>query len=157
MIAFLIANPHKCSKMKNWKYMFSEPRGHPVGVVGPEGCSLGWSLHMRSGKPYKHEHGRKYWHYFIRMGKHPKGWLHLYETLHGMICLYGKVMLHFITFHSSNVGGDGGSLWVCCTLHRSPNCSKMFFIWVWNCHSWFYISKIIASLRRSISCQHSCK
>ena len=46
------------------------------------------------GKPYKHEHGRKYWHYFMRMDKHPKGWLHLYETPHGMICLYGKVMHH---------------------------------------------------------------
>ena len=30
------------------------------------------------------------------MGKHPKGWLHLYETPHGMICLYRKVMTHKI-------------------------------------------------------------
>ena len=28
------------------------------------------------------------------MDKHPKGWLHLYETPHGMICLYGKVLIH---------------------------------------------------------------
>ena len=44
------------------------------------------------GKPYKHEHGRKYWHYFLRMDNHPKGWLHLYEPSLGMICSYGKVM-----------------------------------------------------------------
>ena len=44
------------------------------------------------GKPYKHEHGREYWHYLMRMDKHSKGWLHLYKTPHGMICLYGKVM-----------------------------------------------------------------
>ena len=24
------------------------------------------------GKPYKHKHGGKYWHYFLRMGNHPK-------------------------------------------------------------------------------------
>ena len=30
-------------------------------------------------KPYKHEHGRKYWHYFCRMGNHPTGWPLLYK------------------------------------------------------------------------------
>ena len=48
--------------------------------------------HTRSGKPYKHKHGRKYWHYFLRMENHPKGWPLLYETPLGMFCLYGKVM-----------------------------------------------------------------
>ena len=49
--------------------------------------------HTRSGKPYKHEHGRKYWHYFLRMVNHPTGWPLLYETPLWMNCLYGKVML----------------------------------------------------------------
>ena len=44
------------------------------------------------GKPYKHKHERKYWHYFMRMDKHPKGWLHLIETPHGMIVHVQKVM-----------------------------------------------------------------
>ena len=39
------------------------------------------------------KYGRKYWHYFMRMDKHPKGWLHLYEPSLGMICLEGKVMV----------------------------------------------------------------
>ena len=30
-------------------------------------------------KPYMHEQGRKYWHYFCRMGNHPMGWPLLYE------------------------------------------------------------------------------
>ena len=39
-----------------------------------------------------HEHHRqKYWHYFLRMDNHPKGWLHSYETPLEMICLYGRV------------------------------------------------------------------
>ena len=50
----------------------------------------------------KHEHGRNYWHYFLRMDNHPMEWLHLYETPLGMICLYGKVMLHRL--HFTNLG-----------------------------------------------------
>ena len=30
-------------------------------------------------KPYKHEHGRLYCHYFCRMDNHPMGWPHLYK------------------------------------------------------------------------------
>ena len=71
-----------------------QPRGHPEGAAGPEGCPRGWSQHTRSEKTYKHEHGRKYWHYFVCMDNHPTGWPLLYETPLGMICLYGKVMLH---------------------------------------------------------------
>ena len=64
------------------------------------------------GKPYKHEHGRKYWHYFMRMDKHPKGWLHLYETPLGMICLYRKVMLMvMVNFVSENLPvQEGGGM-----------------------------------------------
>ena len=47
---------------------------------------------MRLKKPYKHEYGRKYWHYFLRMDNHPPGWPLLYETPLGMIFLYGKVL-----------------------------------------------------------------
>ena len=43
-------------------------------------------------KHYKQEHGRNYLYYFMAMDKHPKGWLHLYKTPHGMIYLYRKVM-----------------------------------------------------------------
>ena len=69
-----------------------QPRGHPEGAAGPEGWPRGWSRHTRSEKTYKHEHGRKYWHYFVCMDNHPTGWPLLYETPLGMICLYGKVM-----------------------------------------------------------------
>ena len=36
-----------------------------------------WTIHVfirthEVGKPYKHEHGRKYWHYFLHMDNHPK-------------------------------------------------------------------------------------
>ena len=73
-----------------WRY---QPRGHPKGAAGPEGCPQGRSRHTRSGKPLKHEHGQKYWHYFLCMDNHPTGWPLLYETPLGMICLYEKVML----------------------------------------------------------------
>ena len=86
-----------------------QQRGHPEGAKGPEGCPRGCQRSRgvpprlipthEVGKPYKHEHGRKYWHYFLRMDNHPKGWLHLYEPSLGMICSYGKVM-HF-TFPST--------------------------------------------------------
>ena len=36
------------------------------------------------GKPHEHKHIRKYWHYFMCMDKHPKGWFHLYETPRGI-------------------------------------------------------------------------
>ena len=52
----------------------------------PQAPRGGLSRHTRSGKPYKHEHGRKYWHYFLRMDNHPTGWPLLYETPLGMIC-----------------------------------------------------------------------
>ena len=79
-----------------------QPRGHPKGAVGPEGCPRGWSRHTRSGKPYKHEHGWKYWHSFLSMDNHPTGWPLLYETPLGMICLHGKVMYYTVTSHWSH-------------------------------------------------------
>ena len=39
----------------------------------------------------KHEHRRKYWHYFLCLYNHPMGWPLLYDTP-GMFCLHGKVM-----------------------------------------------------------------
>ena len=69
-----------------------QPRGALLGPSAPSGVPPRLIPTHEVGKPYKHEHGQKYCHYFMRMDKHPKGWLHLYETPHGMICIYGKLM-----------------------------------------------------------------
>ena len=45
----------------------------------PQGMSLRLIPTQGQEKTYKHKHGRKYWHYFCRIGNHPTGWPLLYK------------------------------------------------------------------------------
>ena len=67
-----------------------QPRGHSEGAEGPEGCPHERSIqtHETLANSYILEYGRKYWHYFAFLIKHPKGWLLLNGASKGMFFVY---------------------------------------------------------------------